>query len=273
MLDSILAYINNHPEETISLEKLSAISGYSPHYLHRKLGEELNEPIGSYIIRQRIQTAAYLLAMTPLKISEIKSLVGYTNDSAFARIFKVHKGHSPKDFRKLQKETFQNSPPQENYLSLCHETVKIAEQEAYIFPHLCHYLSKESYTVWEKVERFLKENKLHKNDFEYYAILHDCPNVNESELLRYDAALVPKNGQKLPLSKLFQTTVLGGKFIRYKFCCPVASYAATATLVNNHLFSLEDTDHSAGVSYFKFNTLPDYQNPDNQFIEWYLPVN
>lgn len=273
MLDSVLAYINNHPEEEITMDKLARISGYSLHHLHRKLSEELNEPIGNYIIRQRIQMAAYLLAITNLKIDEIKSLVGYNNSSAFARAFKSNKKTSPTQFRKQQKEILKNNYSSVKYISLSHEIVNIENQEAYIFPHLCNYFEKESYIVWEKVEKFLLDNELNKEDFEYYSILHDCPNVNSVSSLRYDAAIVSKKHTKLSLSKLFKTTVLGGKFIKYKFCCSVEDYTSTSLTINKHLFGLENISHSYGASYFKFKTIPDYKNPDNLFIEWYLPIN
>ncbi|MFO7670277.1 MAG: AraC family transcriptional regulator, partial [Bacteroidales bacterium] len=88
MYPELLNYISNNLDSRITLDSLSKVSGYSPFFLHRKFKEEYGEAIGSYLMRQRIETAAYLLAVSKLPISEIKFLVGYSTDSSFNKAFK-----------------------------------------------------------------------------------------------------------------------------------------------------------------------------------------
>src|SRR5688572_33232656 len=98
MVQELLTYINYHLEEKISLDQLSKISGYSPFHLHKLLKQELQEPIGQYMKRQRVKKAAYLLALTNTPVNEVKFLVGYDNDSSFARAFKEINGVTPSAF-------------------------------------------------------------------------------------------------------------------------------------------------------------------------------
>lgn len=271
MIKEVLHYITYHLDEEISLESLAELSGYSPYHLHRKIREELKEPVGSYIKRQRMETAAYLLALTEVPVSQIKFLVGYNNDSAFSRAFKEIKGCSPSSLR--ADNGFKNNVnAMETYLSLSVKKVRLNEQPALMFPSLGNYLSKEIYSVWKDVEDYLKVGGLKKEDFDYYGILHSCQHVNPGQN-RYDAAIVPKPGVQLAKNKFFQSQLPGGTFACYTFCCPVSEYSNTSFMVGKHMADQACYQHREGISYFRFYTLPNYENPDNQLIDWLLPIH
>ncbi len=272
MLDAALAYINNHLEESITLDDLARVTGYSPFYLHRKLKKELNEPVGNFILKQKIQAAGYLLSFTDLPISNVRLLVGYENDSAFSRVFKKVKGTTPREFRRdhAMKEL---SGDIKKYISLKCELVKLTEQQALVFPCVGNYFSSQIFNVWEKAATFISENKQTFDEFHYYGVFHDCPNINVNSIYRYDAALVSKEPRKFSVSKNFISTLPGGKFARYKFSCPVAELEPVSKLINEHLFNEMGLQHRESVSYFKFNVLPAPLNLNSLFIEWYLPVH
>ncbi|WP_066512209.1 AraC family transcriptional regulator [Rufibacter sp. DG15C] len=269
MLHAILAYINHHLEEEISLEQLAQFSGYSSFHLHHKLREEMEEPIGSFIERQRIQKAGYLLSLTKIPVAEIKMLVGYDNDSAFSRAFKKIYQVSPSAYRKQQRHL---TGHQETYVSLKAEVVRLPEQKAIVFPTLTNYLTKDSYLVWDNVASYLQDHGLKEEDFDYYSVLHDCQNINEDSLSRYDAVLVCKKDSKQVNSKYFSTVLPSGKFVKYKFCCPVSEYKNMGMHVNRHLLEESGMEHVHGASYFKFQQLPLSQHSDHLLIEWFIPV-
>ena len=272
MLDGALAYINNHLEENISLEDLARVTGYSPFYLHRKLKEELHEPVGSFIIRQKMQAAAYLLSFTELSITNVRLLVGYDNDSAFSRVFKRVKGVTPREFRKNHYISKPNLLLNK-YVSLKAEIVMLPEQQAITFPCVGNYFSKEIYRIWEKAGAFIKDQRLSTADFDYYGVFHDCQNIDPAGTYRYDAALVSKEKFNFPVNKNFIKTLQGGKFARYRFSCRFAEYEEISRLINDHLFNEMKLRHRESISYFKFNTLPSPENLDGLFVEWYLPVS
>lgn len=272
MLDAALAYINNHLEDNISLNDLSKVTGYSPYYLHRKLKEELQEPVGNFIIKQKVQAAAYLLSFTDLSVTDVKMLVGYDNDSAFSRVFKKVKGITPREFRK--KHSMKDlSGPLNKYISLKCEVVKLPEKEALIFPCVGNYFSREIFKVWEKAASFMEVGGLSSNDFHYFGVFHDCQNIDPEGSYRYDAALVSIVPRKFAVSRNFISTLPGGKFARYKFSCPVSEYEPVSKLINEHLFNEMNLRHRESISYFKFNVLPAPSTLDNLFIEWYLPIH
>jgi AraC family transcriptional regulator len=272
MLDAVLAYINHHLEETITLKDLAKVTGYSPYHLHRQLKTQLQEPVGNFIIKQRVQAASYLLSLTSLPVREVRQLVGYDNDSAFSRVFKNSTGQSPRVFR--QRRTFGDTGPlpTTTYLSLKAEVVRLPERKALVFPCVGNYFRPAIYEVWAKAASFLAQAHLAAADFTYLGVLHDCQLVNSQQLCRYDAGLVPKQNGTLPAHRHFVQDLPGGKFVRYKFCCPVADYPRVGARVNAHLAVEMGLQHREGISFFEFQTLPTLATADNLFITWYLPV-
>ena len=60
-VNRVVEYINNHLGEEIDLERLAEISHFSPYHFHRIMKAFLGEPLGAFIVRTRIETAARLL--------------------------------------------------------------------------------------------------------------------------------------------------------------------------------------------------------------------
>jgi len=58
-------------------------------------------PVGQYLREYRMETAAKMLQKNTESISEIAGKVGYDNQSKFAAAFRVHKGVSPTEYRKV----------------------------------------------------------------------------------------------------------------------------------------------------------------------------
>lgn len=270
MIKEVLHHISHHLDEEISLEMLAQMSGYSPYHLHRMIKKELNEPVGTYIKRQRIGTAAYFLALTQVPVSQIKFLVGYNNDSAFSRAFKDIMKCSPSAYR--EDNQLKNSISSlEGYLSLKAKTVVLSHPQALLFPSLGNYFSPDTYKVWKEVKDYLHASGLKEDDFEYYGILYSCQTVNPG-LNRYDAALLAKPGVQLPKNKFFQSQLSGGLFASYTFCCPFKELKNSCLLIGKHLAEKSGRQHRDDVSYFKYHTLPDGENLDNLLIDWLLPI-
>jgi len=272
MNSELLNHITSNLDSEITLESLSRISGYSPYYLHRKFKEEVGESLGRFLMRQRIETAAYLMVFTRLPISEIKYLVGYSTDSSFSKAFRKVLRTSPREYRSnnLFKKTLSSVSVSE-YLSLNHDFVTLPQQPAIVFPSVGDYFSKEIYSVWKDVKSYLNINNFLEKDFQYYGVLHVCQNVTPGDSSRYDAVIIPRPGLDLSVSKYFKSLIAGGRYVRYRFSCPVDQLQRVSLVIGKHL---EDNGihHGMGASYFKFDKLPDYRNPDNLFIEWFIPL-
>ena len=56
----VIEYINNHLGDDIDLNLLAEMSHLSTCHFHRVMSAFLGEPLGAFIVRKRIETAAHL---------------------------------------------------------------------------------------------------------------------------------------------------------------------------------------------------------------------
>ena len=98
-VNAVVDYINLHLGEAIDLISLSKISHFSPFYFHRIMKAFLGEPVGTFIVRTRTETAARLLRYTDLPIADIAYRIGYSSSSSLSKVFKQFYGISPLEYR------------------------------------------------------------------------------------------------------------------------------------------------------------------------------
>lgn len=95
---SILAYLNEHLTEDISIDDLCAHFFLSRYYLMHTFKEQTGYTIGNYLSTKRLILAKELIASgTP--ITEVCYACGFRNYSTFSRAYKKSFGESPRDYR------------------------------------------------------------------------------------------------------------------------------------------------------------------------------
>lgn len=109
-ITNIIRYIHDHYKENISLEELASLFFISPYYLCREFKRYTNRTIIQYINSIRIIEAQRLIMETNYSITEISSLVGFSNITHFERVFKSVTGISPSKSKKQYIEKQKNSP-------------------------------------------------------------------------------------------------------------------------------------------------------------------
>lgn len=93
----ILRYIQEH-FQTVSLSELSKFFGYSERQLRRILMEHTGMGFTDIAQQLKMQQAQNLLLHTAHTVSNIASIVGYSDPSYFRRAFKKHFGISPSEY-------------------------------------------------------------------------------------------------------------------------------------------------------------------------------
>lgn len=102
LLASVDDYIREHYGQTIMLEDLTRLTGFSVAQLERYCKRIFHLTPRQMIHKVRLEKASELLA-TDMPITEIALHCGYTDHSAFSRQFKTLTGLTPRDFRLTQK--------------------------------------------------------------------------------------------------------------------------------------------------------------------------
>ena len=97
--DRMIAYIQDHYHEDVTLEDLSHLFFLSQNQLIRVFRKRTGYTPYEYIKRYRLTKACELLEGTDLQICEIARRVGYGNSSHFTAQFGMQYGISPKEYR------------------------------------------------------------------------------------------------------------------------------------------------------------------------------
>lgn len=93
-LKEILAYIDDHIREKITLGELARLAGYSPFYFSRLFSESMGMPVTGYIRIRKLQYAASSL-MEGKKVLEVSLLYAFDSQEGFSRAFKALFGSTP----------------------------------------------------------------------------------------------------------------------------------------------------------------------------------
>jgi AraC family transcriptional regulator len=96
----VLAHIEAHSEESVSLEALSGIAAFSRHHFHRQFTGFLGMSAHRYVQFMRMRRASWRLAFRPeMSVNDIALATGYEGPESFARAFRQFSGQSPSEFR------------------------------------------------------------------------------------------------------------------------------------------------------------------------------
>ncbi len=91
----VLAYLEAHYAEEISLQAIAQAAYLSPNYLTTVFKKETGHTIVEALTEIRLRHARRLLLEKQLPVYEVARAVGYENVSHFSRVFHRHTGSSP----------------------------------------------------------------------------------------------------------------------------------------------------------------------------------
>ena len=103
-LKQATAWIQEHFDEPVNLEKVAESAGISSRYLTKYFSEVMGKTCVEYITELRMEKAKHLLWETNKTILEIAMETGYENAQYFSRVFQKMEGIPPKKYRMLWRE-------------------------------------------------------------------------------------------------------------------------------------------------------------------------
>ncbi|WP_037290985.1 response regulator transcription factor [Saccharibacillus sacchari] len=99
-MKKLLAYIDEHYAEALSLTGLGKHFHFNPSYLSSYFTAHNKEGFSEYLNKIRVAKAEELLRDGGLSISEISGQVGYSDPGYFTKVFKKQTGFSPSQYRR-----------------------------------------------------------------------------------------------------------------------------------------------------------------------------
>lgn len=99
-IKAMLAYLNNHYMEKVTLEKIAQAGMCSKRECNRSFQNQLHTSPFDYLLQIRMQKACNYLVNTSSSITDISTACGFGGTSYFIKLFREKYGYSPKEYRK-----------------------------------------------------------------------------------------------------------------------------------------------------------------------------
>ncbi len=209
-IQRVLAFIEHHYDENLTLLQLSKVARISQFHFHRIFTSYMGLSPGQYIKVKRIEHGVRELSHSKKKTIDVALSSGYENHASFNKAFKKELGLNPTEFRQAIKE-------KGNYMSHLKsnavEFLGFQNREAtpilYVRKTGNYFVSARA--AWEEILKTMDKLGIKTNEHEYIGISQDNPHdedVNEEDL-RFDACVV--NSQAIQKSDLAKQSVQTGE--------------------------------------------------------------
>ena len=243
-INKVVAYINNHLDETLDLKTLANEAALSDFHFHRIFKALKGEAIGGYITRLRLEATARLLRYTALTIEEIAFNIGYETPASLSKAFKKQYGISPTEYR-TNKDTYIMKKEIINPdLALKAPKIVTLEPKSLIYVALTGaYGSLDYGKAYEQLWAVIKAQKLFTKGIESICISYDDPKITEGSLQRSDVCLAIHK-PATPQEEVSCKTLAGGKYtvFFYQGCYENLSqvYDTAVRWVIDHEYTLRE---------------------------------
>ena len=271
-INKVVAYINNHLDETLDLKTLANEAALSDFHFHRIFKALKGEAIGGYITRLRLEATARLLRYTALTIEEIAFNIGYETPASLSKAFKKQYGISPTEYR-TNKDTYIMKKEIINP-DLALKTPKIVtlEPKNLIYVALTGaYGSLDYGKAYEQLWAVIKAQKLFTKGIESICISYDDPKITEGSLQRSDVCLAIHK-PATPQDEVSCKTLAGGKYAVFFY---QGSYENLSQVYDTAVRWVIDHEYTLREEPFFEKYLNDARRTPKEKLktEIYIPIN
>ena len=271
-INKVVAYINNHLDETLDLKTLANEAALSDFHFHRIFKALKGEAIGGYITRLRLEATARLLRYTALTIEEIAFNIGYETPASLSKAFKKQYGISPTEYR-TNKDTYIMKKEIIN-LDLALKVPKIVtlEPKNLIYVALTGaYGSLDYGKAYEQLWAVIKAQKLFTKGIESICISYDDPKITEGSLQRSDVCLAIHKSATSQ-EEVSCKTLAGGKYAVFFY---QGSYENLSQVYDTAVRWVIDHQYTLREEPFFEKYLNDARRTPKEKLktEIYIPIN
>ena len=271
-INKVVAYINNHLDETLDLKTLANEAALSDFHFHRIFKALKGEAIGGYITRLRLEATARLLRYTALTIEEIAFNIGYETPASLSKAFKKQYGISPTEYR-TNKDTYIMKKEIINPdLALKAPKIVTLEPKNLIYVALTGaYGSLDYAKAYEQLWAVIKAQKLFTKGIESICISYDDPKITEGSLQRSDVCLAIHKSAT-PQEEVSCKTLAGGKYAVFFY---QGSYKNLSQVYDTAVRWVIDHQYTLREEPFFEKYLNDARRTPKEKLktEIYIPIN
>ena len=211
-INKVVAYINDHLDESLDLKTLAEVAALSEFHFHRVFKALKGESIGAHISRLRIEAAARLLRYSALSIEDIAFNIGYEAPAALSKAFKNQYGITPTQYRTNKDIYIMKKEIINPDLALKAPKIMELEPKNLIYVALTgEYGTLDYGKAYEQLWAVVKSQKLFTKGIESICVSYDDPKITEASLQCSEICLsIHKPAH--PEGEVSCKTLAGGKY-------------------------------------------------------------
>jgi len=271
-INKVVAYINNHLDETLDLKTLANEAALSDFHFHRIFKALKGEAIGGYITRLRLEATARLLRYTALTIEEIAFNIGYETPTSLSKAFKKQYGISPTEYR-TNKDTYiiKKEIINPDLALKAPKTVTLEPKNLIYIALTGAYGSLDYGKAYEQLWAVIKAQKLFTKGIESICISYDDPKITEGSLQRSDVCLAIHKSAT-PQEEVSCKTLAGGKYAVFFY---QGSYENLSQVYDTAVRWVIDHEYTLREEPFFEKYLNDVRRTPKEKLktEIYIPIN
>ena len=211
-INKVVAYINDHLDESLDLKTLAEVAALSDFHFHRVFKALKGESIGAHISRLRIEAAARLLRYSALSIEDIAFNIGYEAPAALSKAFKNQYGITPTQYRTNKDIYIMKKEIINPDLALKAPKIMELEPKNLIYVALTGKYGTLDYgKAYEQLWAVVKSQKLFTKGIESICVSYDDPKITEASLQRSEVSLAIHKPAH-PEGEVSCKTLAGGKY-------------------------------------------------------------
>ena len=211
-INKVVAYINDHLDESLDLKTLAEVAALSEFHFHRVFKALKGESIGAHISRLRIEAAARLLRYSALSIEDIAFNIGYEAPAALSKAFKNQYGITPTKYRTNKDIYIMKKEIINPDLALKAPKIMELEPKNLIYVALTgEYGTLDYGKAYEQLWAVVKSQKLFTKGIESICVSYDDPKITEASLQRSEVSLAIHKPAH-PEGEVSCKTLAGGKY-------------------------------------------------------------
>lgn len=271
-IDLVLNYVREHLDSPIDLITLAELSAFSPFHFHRITKAYLGEPIGAFIIRTRVETAAKLLRYSDMYVSEIAYKVGYDAPSSFSKAFIKLFGVSPIKYRTTKNYEImtQVAPKQDVQLSRA-KVVELEPKTVLFISATGMYEPSIFQTSFQQMWSEVKRQNIFSAGIEHICLCYDNPQITESENIRYDICLrICKPAE--PNENVGVKEIEGGRYAMFTYIGEYSKISPAYDKIYGELLAKGGFELRGNYSFEKYVSDPSRVSPEKLKTEIYIPI-
>jgi AraC family transcriptional regulator len=275
--NDVLVYIHNNLSDDLNVKHLSERFGFSFFHFHRILKSHLNEPLGNYINRVRLQAALNKIRFSNLSLTEIALQIGYGDCSAFSKAFSKEFGFSPLKFKSDNAIVLNTHVDYKiNNLGKLVADIKpkivlLADKPIVYTKYKGEYTGKEFNNVWDNFWDVVMQHNFLSWKPDVLSVYYDNPFETAASDCRAECCVATH--KKSVKRELVETKTLpGGKYAMFRYKGP------HQRLLEVNEFILKEWVPNSNLTYRNSPLIEKYINnyryvePNNLLTVIYIPI-